>query len=522
MQNRSNVFQVDFDAVEKEVRAFEQQQADELGIESRAQKHWVDENPRSFTKSQRETTTVLFGGLTMMQDAFIQAACSGIGYRFQALDVPDNAAMQVGKEFGNRGQCNPTYFTVGNLVKYLIHLRDDKGIDTQTIIDNYLFTTAGACGPCRFGLYVTEYRKALRDAGFEGFRVLLFQSGGGINQGGEELGLSFDKTFVRAMFRGIILGDVVNLMGYRLRPYEKHAGEVNEVLSQCKQRLIETLQRNENIISALKACKKQLLSIELDRLQAKPKVSVIGEFWAMTTEGDGNYHLQKFLEQEGAEVDIQPVTNWTLYLIWAQLYDARLQFKLATGWKQKLKLGKFILLLKLANRVMAMWFNRYAKAIGLTDYHLADMQSLAEDSHDFYANELRGGEGHMEVGKLIQAVKYKKAHLVLSVKPFGCMPSSGVSDGVQSLVTGQYPDANFLAIETSGDGAVNVYSRVQMALFKARQKAQQEVDDALTNCGHSLELARQSLAQRRGVCGDWMPDHVTASTAANIVHTLLD
>lgn len=520
MQNRNNVFQLDFDAVEKEVRAFQQQQAVELGIDAEVKTHWVDENPKAFTKAERGTTTVLFGGLTLMQDAFIQAACTGIGYRFKALDVPDNASMQVGKEFGNRGQCNPTYFTVGNLVKYLIYLRDEKGIDTKTIIENYIFTTAGACGPCRFGLYVTEYRKALRDAGFEGFRVLLFQSGGGINQGDDEQGLSFDKTFFKAMFKAIIIGDVVNLMAYRLRPYEVNDGEVNAVLERCKTMIVQTLQSNGRVMPVLRQCRKYFAGIKLDRLQAKPKVSVIGEFWAMTTEGDGNYHLQKFLEQEGAEVDIQPVTNWTLYLIWAETYDAREQLKLSHSWKKKLKLMKFLVLLKLAEKIMTRWFNRYAKAIGLTNYHLADMASLAADSHEFYANELRGGEGHMEVGKLIQAVKYKKSHLVLSVKPFGCMPSSGVSDGVQSLVTGQYPDANFLAIETSGDGAVNVYSRVQMALFKARQNAQKDVDAALQQSGKSLDLAQQWLEKNNRDHGNWTPEHVCASTAANILYAI--
>ena len=44
---------------------------------------------------------------------------------------------------------------------------------------------------------------------------------------------------------------------------------------------------------------------KVDRTSAKPKVSIIGEFWAMTTEGDGNYQLQRFLESEGAESDIQ-------------------------------------------------------------------------------------------------------------------------------------------------------------------------------------------------------------------------
>ena len=41
----------------------------------------------------------------------------------------------------------------------------------------------------------------------------------------------------------------------------------------------------------------------------------------MTTEGDGNYGLQRFLESEGAEVDIQLVTAWLLYMIWQVAYD---------------------------------------------------------------------------------------------------------------------------------------------------------------------------------------------------------
>ena len=82
---------------------------------------------------------------------------------------------------------NPTYFTVGNLVKYLITLRDKHGMTSKEIVDKYVFLTAGACGPCRFGMYVTEYRKALRDAGFDGFRVVLFQQTGGLKQAtGEE------------------------------------------------------------------------------------------------------------------------------------------------------------------------------------------------------------------------------------------------------------------------------------------------------------------------------------------------
>ncbi len=83
-------------------------------------------------------------------------------------------AFQLGKEYGNNGQCKPTYFTVGNLVQFAQYL-EAKGLTKDEICDRYVFFTAGACGPCRFGMYEAEYRLALRNSGFEKFRVLLFQ-----------------------------------------------------------------------------------------------------------------------------------------------------------------------------------------------------------------------------------------------------------------------------------------------------------------------------------------------------------
>jgi hypothetical protein len=180
---------VDID-VDAELKKFEVEQMAALGLEA-GKEHWRDDNPTTFTGGQRAHTTVLLSGLTIAHDLFLQGALRGLGYKTKAIDVPDNSALTFGKEFGNRGQCNPTYFTVGNLIKYLAWLRDDQKIPVKEIVENHVFVTAGACGPCRFGTYVTEYRKALRDSGFEGFRVLLFQQQGGLKQAtGEEKGLT--------------------------------------------------------------------------------------------------------------------------------------------------------------------------------------------------------------------------------------------------------------------------------------------------------------------------------------------
>jgi hypothetical protein len=140
-------------------------------------------------------------------------------------------------------------------------------------------------------------------------------------------------------------------------------------------------------------------------------------------------------------------------------------------------------------------FHTFACCIGLEHSHLPDMEEIAKLAQPYYDVELRVGEGHMEVGKLIQSVKNRKAHMVVSVKPFGCMPSSGVSDGIQSAVLSRLSDAIFCPVETTGDGAVNFQSRVLMYLFRARRKARDEFDNALRQRGISLEEVPRRMSR---------------------------
>ncbi len=512
---------MDFEEIERELKVFEAEERKRLGIEEEKVQHWHDANPQTFTRDQRETTTLLIGGLTLAHDTLITGALDGLGYKVQALDCPDLEALRLGKEFGNRGQCNPTYFTVGNLIKQLTKLRDKDGLSKDDILKKYVFLTAGACGPCRFGTYVTEYRKALVDSGFDGFRVLLFQQQGGLKQAtGEATGLELNTTFFKGVVAAVMAGDCLNLAGYRIRPYEVTKGDTDAALEDCKALLRETLQRRGSVITALLRCRSRLNKIAVNRLRPKPKVSIIGEFWAMTTEGDGNHRLQRFLEQEGAEVDIQPVTAWLLYNIWEHQHDTRKRQTLRgedqgiVGLKDKNPTTKLALLWG-AEKVVRGLFGLYAKAIGLGGYHLPDMDQVASISHQYYDNHLRGGEGHMEVGKLINTVKHRKAHMVISVKPFGCMPSSGVSDGIQSLITARYPEAIFTAIETTGDGEVNVQSRIQMDLFKARAKAEAEYKAALGRSGLEEAALTKKFSKRSKALHH--PPHVVAGTAANQV-----
>jgi predicted nucleotide-binding protein (sugar kinase/HSP70/actin superfamily) len=514
--------------VEAELRAYEEAERERLGIKAE-RRQWADNMLKpEMKKSERAHVTLLISGLTAAQDFLVEGALRGLGYKVEYFGISDNAGLQTGKEFGNRGQCNPTYFTVGSLVKHLIDLRDKHGMTAEEVVKNYVFVTAGACGPCRFGMYVTEYRKALRDAGFDGFRVMLFQQTGGLSQAtGDDVGLEMNPDFFIAIIKAIVCGDALNALGYRIRPYEVEPGSTNRAIEEAKRIIYEALYAKTNVFVALYQARKVLAGVKVDKLRSRAKTSIIGEFWAMTTEGDGNYALQKFLESEGGENDIQLTTAWLLYNIWECARDTRERQDLrgaddshyGLASLDEFGVAKRLATMRLAELGLRVGFQAFALPLGLFDYHLPDMELVADVARDYYNNDLRGGEGHMEVGKLIVNAVKSKAHITVSVKPFGCMPSSGVSDGVQSLIVNRYPGTIFCAVETSGDGATNFYSRIQMYMFKARIAAEQELARAYEETGLTPAEVRAFLEKNPKFQSPLHhAPHKVAGSAANLVY----
>lgn len=516
----------------------------EAGLNVRPVSHFKRPTERPFTAQERGNVTILFGGLTMRHDLLLLAGLEGLGYKVAHIPVPRKADFQAGKEFGNNGQCNPTYFTVGSLVNYLRNLRDREGIPTEDILRNYVFVTAGACGPCRFGMYEAEYRLALRNSGFDNFRVLLFQQSGGLSQSEVEAGLEMNLNFFLTLLNSIFMGDLLNEVAYHIRPYEVVPGKTDEVMARCLALAQDRLKSKD--YAALRGGKwEQMLSritplaggdevrkfvdqlwgdyysslfadcarmmqdeIEVDYTRPKPIVKITGEFWAQTTEGDGNFNMFPFLEREGAEVLVEPVTTWISYLIHNAMLHCRDRRGLDEGqeqpgrfafrqrWQAEKAYHRKMLSLRLADRILIREYERLRLALGGTAHPLASQPELQRVAHPYYNTRSGGGEGHLEVAKNIYYCNRDLCHMVLSLKPFGCMPSTQ-SDGAQAAVVAKYPDIIFLPIETSGEGDVNAHSRVQMALGEAKAKCKDEFRRVLESTGYSIEQIREFVNARR-------------------------
>jgi predicted nucleotide-binding protein (sugar kinase/HSP70/actin superfamily) len=368
------------------------------------------------------------------------------------------------------------------------------------------------------------------------------------------------------MFNALNLGDIMNEMIYRIRPYEAKKGETDRIFHESVDRLCTLLRERkpfedhrdlpgwlsqyftrhkgagwETVVnslakvwdhlygSAYKECLQdvhdRLGQIEVDRLRVKPVVKIIGEFWAQTTEGDGNFNMFAFLEREGAQVLVEPIATWIMYMMyqvkarWRERKSLDARYKNVSWYEphksllNELNFRKKTAMITAGEAVYSRQYHRVVEALGNIAHHLISQKEMAELAQPFYNQFARGGEGHLEVGKNIYYTKHRLCHMVLALKPFGCMPSTQ-SDGAQSAVSNHFKEMIFLPIETSGEGEINAHSRVQMALGEAKVKARLEFERALESTGKKLEDVKSYVAdhaelrqlfypvpQREGVTG---------------------
>lgn len=522
------------------LEGFHRKQLEEHGVKTETVRHYRRPDERPVTRAQRQQVTILFGGLTLAHESLVQAGMEGLGYKVQRLPTPTKMDCQVGKEFCNPGQCNPSYFTVGALINYLKRLRDEEGLSVEQIVERYAYMTAGSCGPCRFGMYESEYRLAVENAGFPGFRILVFQQGAGLKQTKEGSAIDFNIPFFLSLLNAFFLGDILNSMAGQIRPYEVVPGRTNEVMVECLEICKRTIRTKDYRVEpglqaralslivagydswdvakfldqltgdwytdALRRCAALLDErVEVDFTRVKPKVKITGEFWAQTTDGDGNFRIFEFLEHENAEVVVEPVAAWITYMLHQAMQGRNHRRGLPEemeicdrpSWSQRLRsyksYGKIMVLLWLSRWMVHREYDRLRRAVGGIVPSLADQDELRELARPYMNPQSAGGEGHLEVGKTIYYSTRRLAHMVLSVKPFSCMPSTQ-SDGAQAAVIAHFPEVIFLPIETSPEGEVNAYSRVQMALGEAKIRCKREFAEAIQRTGMSLEMIRAYVA----------------------------
>ena len=452
--------------------------------------------PRPFTRAERDSVTILFGGLHWRAERILQAVLEQSGYRAQVLPIATKDDLLTGREVADIGQCCPTSFTTGNLVNFL--RGESKRIGADEVSKRYVYLTAWSCGACRFGQYHQSYELALRNSGLDAFRMFLMAQDNLDQKAVMGDGLDLNLPVTLGCLWAIFCTDLVQDLEYQVRPYEVVPGSTDAVVKESVEHLYEVFRRRPArgpwtslawhlttpyFTKALREVRRRFATIEVDRLRPKPVVKITGEFYLQTVEGAPNYNIHRWLEAEGAEVYPAAISVWMDYLLRLGLQRFEDYSGIERGARLKLAAGRTVQ--KLYRGLVA----RLRHALGNLPHEMPHQLELRRLAAPYFHSRLDGGEGDMLVGKALWAHLGKKAHMICELSPYSCMPNT-MSIGAMSGVIGKYPDLLYAPLEIKGDAEVHALSRCQMILTEAKKRAQREFDE-------TLELTRLTVDEAR-------------------------
>jgi len=397
----------------------------------------------------------------------------------------------------------------------------------EQTISRYVYLTAGSCGPCRFGQYHESYAMALDGLGLRDFRIILMAQDQ-MDQSAGDAGLDINLPLSLGLVYSILSADCLVDMEYMTRPYEVAPGRTDEVLKESVEELYQVFHDRPDhglkwktlawhlstgyFTRALRRARERWEAIEVDRLRVKPRVKITGEFWLQTHEGEGNYNIKRWLEQEDAEVVPPPIPVWLDSLMHPSI--PKLEHRHDVVKHPRLT----ELAVRAISRIYQRTYGKLRKAAGSLPNELPDQEELRRLAEPFFHFELRGGEGHMLIGKALYAYHHKKAHMICELSPYSCMPNT-MSIGSMANVIGKYPDLLYAPIEVKGDAEVHALSRCQMILTEAKKRAQAEFEGVLSSTGLTVDRIREWEARHPEVrrATYRVPHRGYSGTAANYV-----
>jgi len=490
-----------------------------------ATSHYRTYHPRPFTRAERDSVTILFGGLHWRVERILQAVLESGGNQAEILPVATKDDLLTGREVADIGQCCPTSFTTGNLVNFL--KTKSKQIRPEEVNKRYVYLTAGSCGACRFGQYHQSYELALRNSGLESFRMFLLAQDELDQKAKMGDGFDMNLPVTLGCLWAIFCTDLIQDLEYQVRPYEVVSGQTEAVVKESVELLYQAFRDRPQkgtwqsvlwylttryFTKVMRQIRAKFDAIEVDRLRVKPTVKITGEFYLQTVEGDPNYNIHRWLEAEGAEVYPAGITVWMDYLLRLGLQRFEDYSGIEKGARLKLGLGRTV------QAIYRATFNRLRRAMGNLPHDLPHQLELRKLAAPYFHSRLDGGEGDMLVGKAIWAHQKKKAHMICELSPYSCMPNT-MSIGAMAGVIGKYPDLLYAPLEIKGDAEVHALSRCQMILTEAKKRAQREFDEALARSGVTLDRVKAYLdAHPRMKRATYRVPHLgCAGQAANLV-----
>ena len=370
----------------------------------------------------------------------LAASFRSFGIRAKILETFQG--MDLGLAHTSGKECFPCQITMGDILHFMKQETDRLGAEFDS--DAYVYFMPEADGPCRFGMY-NKYQRIVLDSfpGLSGLRIGALTTADGYSLSGiieEERVTDLRKS----SYVALVVGDVLDRLLWRVRPYEKEPGLADLVIGKCLEYMVDTFERFgqglqfDEIFARLEAVVREVKSVMDPDIPPKPLIGMVGEIY-LRTHVKANQDVIRMLEKHGAEVVNASVSEWVNFTSYERYRLAK------TGLRFSLKRFKFDRVKDHLKDLFAyggdLFYQEhrqrqiYKRVSGLIDLAKDHKVSHLEDvlkEQDLYSFDL-GTEACLSIAGMMEYVREGYNGLV-NVYPFTCMPSITTSSIVRPLM----------------------------------------------------------------------------------------
>lgn len=419
------------------------------------------EAPVAFTKEAKRTHTVYVPQMAPIHFRFLVQAFRRLGYDFRLLETASKDDVEVGLKYVNNDVCYPAIMVIGQLINAFLSGDADP--------DNSSVAISQTGGMCRATNYAGMLRKGLADAGFPQVPVLALSTQGLENHPGFKL----TPGLLHKLIQGIVLGDLVQNVLLRVRPYEVEPGSAQRLYEKWDGLVQEflrhggwspTLQRRIGYGWLIDNIVREFDELPLLDVPRRPRVGVVGEI-LVKFHPDANNHAVGVIESEGCEA----VLPGLLEFVGQALYGGQWRFdNLGLGSKAGVRAQKIALWLlesyqKPANRALARTNGKFTVQ--------ADMHTMATRAERVISLGTQAGEGWLLTAEMMELLETGTPNIIVA-QPFACLPNHVVGRGMFGELRRWYPHANVTSIDYDpGASEVNQLNRIKLMVATAHKNA---------------------------------------------------
>lgn len=414
----------------------------------------------AFTRADRRNHTIYAPQMAPIHFRLVTAVLRQLGYQVELLEQASGGDVEAGLKYVNNDACYPAIMVIGQLVNKFL----TGGADPDNA--SVMITQTG--GMCRATNYAGMLRKGLADAGFAQVPVIAVSA-----QGFEENpGFKITPAMVHKGIRALVLGDLLQTVLLRVRPYEEIPGSADELYrywdAVCTQYFTDngystTLGRRIGYAQLVGRIVTAFDELPLLSIERKPRIGLVGEI-LVKFHPDANNNAVKVIEDEGCEA----VLPGLLEFFGQALFSGEWKWRnLGIGQKsrQAKRLGLWLIEQYQApvNRALAGTGGKFSVQ--------SSLEVMAARAEQVISLGTSAGEGWLLTAEMMELIETGTPNIICA-QPFACLPNHVVGKGMFTQLRRIYPQANIASIDYDpGASEVNQLNRIKLVVATAFKNA---------------------------------------------------